>query len=136
MKNEKSRVNMRLLTKKTGLRYSALKPFCNLFNITFKEEVNDNNYMSADLAEHIMKCEFITRMYNSDYYCDKSPEYIANLFQRKVEDVLKAIKVIDSSYFIDGQFKEKTKYSLRYISSFEIDKYLGGNYDFLSYNEN
>lgn len=135
MKNEKSRVRMGSLAYQIGLRHSSFKTFCALFEINFKEEVKKDNYISAEMAEHISKYEYVARIYNRDYYSDKTPNYIANLFQRNEEDVLKAIKAIDASYFIDGQFKEKTEYSLRYISSFKIDKYLGGNYEFLSYNE-
>lgn len=135
MKNENSRIRMGSLAYQIGLRHSSFKTFCALFEINFKEKVHKDNYMSVEMAEHITKYEFVARIYNRDYYSDKSPNYIANLFQIDEEDVLKAIKDIDSSYFTDGQFKEKTEYSLRYISSFEIDKHLGGNYEFLSYNE-
>lgn len=135
MKNEKLRVRRGSLAYEVGLRHSSFKTFCFLFEINFKEKMDKDSYMCAELAGQIRKYEFIARMYNRDYYSDKTPKYIADLFQRKEEDVLRAIKEIDPSYFSQGEFTEKKIHSLRYISSFEIDKYLGGNYDFLSYRE-
>lgn len=135
MKNEKPRVRMGSLAYKIGMRHSSFKNFCNLFDIRCKEEVNKDSYMSAELADHFVRYEFLARMYNADYYSDKTPKSIGNLLQRNEDDVLQAIKAIDPSYFVEGHFKRKSEYSLRYLSSFEVDKHLDGNYDFLAFVE-
>jgi hypothetical protein len=65
--------------------------------------------------------------YELDYYSDKTVQMIAHKIGRKEEEI--------ENYLLETNYKIDNEYPLRYISSYKIDRELGGNYDFLKYKE-
>ena len=133
MKNEKLPTRMGTVAYKLGLRHASFRRFCKLFAVAVDHPYLIDSELSPELAAHLFQFEVFARLYEHDYYRDKSPEHIAHLVGRKSDDVMAVLQKIRPEYFINGVYTPKEKLNLRYLSSFEVDKLLGGNYDFLSY---
>ena len=116
-------------------RHASFKRFCKLFNIDLGKNFNKDHHISNELSNHLFKFEIFARLYEMDYYKEKSPEIIANFLGKNTDDVIKALRNLEPQLFSPIGLMMNKEYNFKYISSFEIDKYLGGNYDFLSYRE-
>ena len=133
MENEKLTTRLGSVAFRTTGRHSSFRRFCELFEINLGKPFDKDTDMSTDLSAHLFRFEVFVRLYEHDYYRDRSPKDIAKLLGRKTEEILEALKVLHPDYFMKGHDTPKKENNLKYVSSFEIAKYLGGNYDFLSY---
>lgn len=133
MEQEKLPTRLGSVAYQTTGRHASFRRFCELFDINLGKTFDKDADMSTDLSAHLFRFEIFARMYEADYYQDKSPEDIGKFLGRKTEEILEALKVLHPDYFLNEHYTPKKEYNLKYVSSFEIDKYLGGNYDFLKY---
>lgn len=118
---------------KLQIRHSTLMYFCNDFNIDIsssvispsKQIVNKNSILDANFVYFLMENKTFIKIYNIDYYSNKTIEIISNKIGRKEQEIEEYLRI--------RKVRIDHKYPLRYISSYKIDYQLGGNYDFLKY---
>ncbi|TXF74980.1 hypothetical protein [Chryseobacterium sp.] len=133
MENEKLPTRMGTVAYRTTGRHASFQRFCELFEINLEKPFDKDSRISAECSAHIFKFQIFAILYEQDYYRKKSPQEIAAFLGRKTDNVLGILQKIRPNYFINGVYTPKENHNLRYLSSFEVDKHLGGNYDFLSY---
>ncbi|MDG4949781.1 ATP-binding protein [Weeksellaceae bacterium KMM 9724] len=122
-----------------GLRQSTIRHFCRYFEIPLYEQFIKDEWSGTP----ILKVEFIRYLqqnaeflldFQEDYYKDKTPTIISQTINRDLVEVETYLKNNHPNYFKDGVFMEHMKLSLRYVSSYNIDYRLGGDYGFLKFN--
>ncbi|MPR35863.1 hypothetical protein [Salmonirosea aquatica] len=120
---------------KLGIRLSTLVFFCKDFEIdllqnrkpssvtnTLKEIVLEDNFVFF-----LLENKTFIRIYNLDYYSNKTIEIISNKIGRQEHEI--------QQFFEARKYKIDNRYPLRYISSYKIDYELGGDYNFLRYDK-
>ncbi|APG65402.1 hypothetical protein LPB136_08565 [Tenacibaculum todarodis] len=117
----------------------TIKNFCSDFGIDFNNQFIGRGFVSNS----IFKPEFIDflksnhnfiRLYEKDNYHDKTASYIAKKINRPLDEIEKYLKKNNSNFHNDINFKFENSSCLKYISSYAIDYNLGGNYEFLKFN--
>jgi hypothetical protein len=119
---------------KLGIRHATLIHFCRDFDIKIQLEVESpservvdkDSYLSPNFVYFLMENKTFIRMYDLDYYSNKTVEIISNKIGRKEQEI--------EEYFQSQKYKIDTKYPYRYLSSYKIDYELGEIYEFLRYN--
>ena len=99
MENEKLPTRIVTVAYRLGLRHTSFRRFCELFDINLGKTFDKDADISTDLSAHLFRFEIFARMYESDYYQDKSPEDIGKFLGRKTEEILEALKVLHPDYF-------------------------------------
>lgn len=135
MKNEKTPTRMGSVARQLTGKHASFIRFCKLFDIDLGKPFDKGSHITEKLSEHLFRFEIFARLYEMDYYKKKSIEIIANFLDREIDEVLSAIKHLKPHFFGENGLVKEEYVTLPTISSFEVDKYLGGNYDFLSYSE-
>ena len=118
---------------KLEIRHATLIHFCNAFNIDIsssvispsKQIVNKDSILDANFVYFLMENKTFIKIYDIDYYSNKTIEIISNKIGRKEQEIEEYLRI--------RKVRIDNKYPLRYISSYKIDYQLGGNYDFLKY---
>ena len=121
-------------------RLSSIKHFCNDFEIDLRQQfvngyIIGHSVMKDNFVKYMIKNGEFLLMYEKDYYSDKSPIIIAQKINIEVETVEKFLLQKYPQFFIGSVFNEKIKRPFRYISSFKVDLDLGGNYEYLKFND-
>lgn len=119
-----------------SIRRATLFNFCKHFNIEINSQIKQfkqgtlikDQELKDNFIYFLIENKTFIKLYEQDYYLDKSIEIIANKIAKKETDIL--------NYFAENNFKLNSKYPYRYISSYKVDFDLGSNYNFLKYNDN
>lgn len=121
---------------KLGIRHATLMSFCKDFAIKIPLKTNSSSngiiskdsYLAPNFVYFLMEIKIFIRIYELDYYSNKTVEIIANKIGRKVKEI--------EDYLLSRKYSLDNKYPYRYLSSYKLDYELGGNYDFLKYDYN
>lgn len=119
---------------KLGIRHATLLSICKDFNIQIQLEttssprrnIDKDCYLHPNFVYFLMENKTFIRMYELDYYSNKTLEIISNKIGRKE-------KVIEE-YLLSQKYNIDNKYPYRYLSSYKIDYEFGEVYEFLNYN--
>ena len=114
-------------------RHASFIRFCKLFDIDLGKQFDKDSVLSNEVLNHLNKYEMFARLYEGDYYASKTPKSIALFLNRREVDVLEALKSLRPNFFKNFAEGKSTENSLKYFSSFEVDKYLGADYSFLKF---
>ncbi len=126
---------------KLKIRLATIRHFCEDFGIKLSSHFDGEPYefcnyqnLSEEFIDYLEKNQEFLNKYEADYYSDKTPESIAKTINRDKDQVINFLNRYHPDFFLEGEFNMNQKYPLRYISSFKIDKELGGDYSFLNLN--
>lgn len=116
-----------------GIRHATLKSVCRDFNIEIllnfnlstSRGIGKDSILDSNFVYFLIENKTFIRMYELDYYSNKTIEIIANKIGRKEDEIEEYLQL--QKYQVD------TRYPFRYLSSYKIDYLLGGRYDFLKY---
>lgn len=116
------------------IRRATLQNFFTHFNINYVQYCDDDKpclfkdlKLTPNFVFFLIENKTFIKLYEQDYYSDKSIEIIANKIYRKENDVI--------DYFAGQDYKISQKYPYRYRSSYAIDFALQKDkYKFLNYN--
>ena len=116
-----------------GIRRATLFHFCRHFEIDIYKEIENydsskpiqDQHLTHNFIYFLIENKIFLNFFEEDYYLDKSIEIIANKINRKTAEI--------ENYFKLKELKIDKKYPYRYISSYQIDYALNGNYNFLKY---
>lgn len=129
------------IAKIINIRQVSIRHFCSDFKINLFEHIEENGYFASyshikiDFANYLLSIKDFLFEYDEDYYSDKSVEYIAKKTNRSIDDInIYLIKHYPHYYNSKGIFTPLKNYTLRYISSYQIDFNLGKDYSHILWN--
>lgn len=112
------------LAKEVKIPTETLKKFIQDFDINIDEVLSDDDKITSEFSKFTKDQKKFLAKYNNDLNKEKSPEYISKLINKPLEEVEKITEAKKENIFDNGFYKTS-------ISSYGIDKLLGGDYQFV-----
>lgn len=116
--------NINELAKELKIPVESLKQFIQDFDLEVSDCISCNQEIKINFEKFVQDHQSFIKDYSNDLSTKKTIEDVANKAHQPIEKIQEYINQQASNIFENGYFKTS-------ISSFGIDKKLGGNYQFI-----